>query len=161
MRHGGVIKGIARGFAAILTLAGALTFNAHAAVLGSQVNNVANVNYTIGGANLSVTPPPASFTIEAARTPSTIEFFRYSPNSPDAAPVSLNGSDYQPSPSGAFQPVGPLRSAAGTAIDTFAPVLLAPASAYFAGEPIVIKVSDAGQNGDPAAIETLVATIRT
>ena len=103
----GVIKGIARGFAAILTFGCASNFTAHAAVLGSQVSNVAQVSYTISGGNQSITPPAASFTIEAARTPSTIEFLRYSPHSPDAIAVKLNGSDYLPASGGAFSPVGP------------------------------------------------------
>ncbi len=161
MRHWGVIKGIARVFAAILTLAGAPKFSAYAAVLGAQVNNVAQVDYVIGGVNLSMTPPAASFTIEAARTPSTIEFLRFAPNAPDSVSVSLNGSDHQPSTSGPFQPVGPLQSATGAPINTSLPVPLTPASAYFTGEPIIIRVTDAGQNGDPAVIETVTATIRT
>ncbi len=115
----------------------------------------------MGAASLSVTTPPASFIIEAARTPSTIEFFRYAPNAPDATAVRLNGSDHQSSATGPFQPVGPLRAAGGAAVNTGAPVNLAPAGMFYAGEPIIIRVTDAGQNGDPAAIETLVATIRT
>jgi len=157
----GFIKGIARVFSAILTLVSIQNFSAHAAVLGSQVNNVAQVDYTVGGANLSITPPAASFTIEAARTPSTIEFLRYSPNAPDSVAVSLNGSDYQPLAGGPFQAVGPLQSASGAPINAAVAVPLTSASAYFTGEPIIIRVTDVGQNGDPAVVETLIATIRT
>ncbi|MCB2112270.1 MAG: hypothetical protein R3C42_04765 [Parvularculaceae bacterium] len=161
MSFRGVIKGAARVFAAILALVSTQNFAAHAAVLGAQVDNVARVDYTIGGASLSVAPPAASFTIEAARTPSTIEFLRYSPSAPDAVPVMLNGSDYRSAAASPFQAIGPLLSAGGSQIDTSAPVPLIAANAYFTGEPIIIRVSDAGQNGDPAAIENLTATIRT
>ncbi|MFZ5619150.1 MAG: hypothetical protein ACOZAA_17695, partial [Pseudomonadota bacterium] len=122
---------------------------------------VAEISYSIGAASATLAPPPASFIIEAARTPSTIEFFRYAPNAPDAILVVLNGSDYQPAANAAFQPVGLLLGAGGASISRAGPVRLAPAGAFYAGEPIVIRVTDAGQNGDPNAIETVIATIRT
>jgi uncharacterized repeat protein (TIGR01451 family) len=145
---------------AVAALAAAAFGRADAAQLGARVDNVAVVSFTLGATNATVTTPPASFVIEAARTPSTIEFFRYAPNAPDAIAVRLNGSDFQPG-SGGFQPVGPLRAAGGAVVNTAAPVNLAPASAYYTGEPVIIRVADAGQNGDPNVVETLVATIRT
>ena len=161
MSKRGVIRGLRRHFTAIAALAAVAAGCADAATLGATVNNVAHISYTAGSGAQSLTTAPASFTVEAARTPSTIEFFRYSPSAPDGVPVRLNGSDYQPSAGGAFQPVGPLRTAAGSVVATPGPVLLTPASAYFPGEPVIIRVNDAGQNGDPSLIETLVATIRT
>lgn len=161
MSKRGVIRGLWRVFAAIAALAAAASGRADAATLGAQVDNVAQISYTAGSGAASLTTPLASFTIEAVRTPSTIEFFRYSPNAPDGVAVRLNGSDYQPSVGGAFQPVGPLTAAGGNQINRGGPVLLTSATAYFAGEPVIIRVSDAGQNGDAALIETLVATIRT
>ncbi|NWG92012.1 MAG: hypothetical protein HXY21_05830, partial [Parvularculaceae bacterium] len=146
--------------AALAALAAAASGRADAAQLGARVDNVAAVSFTLGATSATVTTPPASFVIEAARTPSTIEFFRYAPNAPDAIAVRLNGSDYQPG-SGGFQPVGPLRAAGGAAVNTAAPVNLAPASAYYTVESVVIRVADPGQNGDPNSVETLVATIRT
>ncbi|NWG92080.1 MAG: DUF11 domain-containing protein, partial [Parvularculaceae bacterium] len=146
--------------AALAALAAAASGRADAAQLGARVDNVAAVSFTLGATNATVTTPPASFIIEAARTPSTIEFFRYAPNAPDAIAVRLNGSDYQPG-SGGFQPVGPLTSAGGAVVNTGAPVNLAPASAYYTGEPVIIRVVDPGQNGDPTIVETLVATIST
>ena len=161
MSKGGVIGGVLRSLAATLVIAFAAPEPANAATLGAQVDNTAALSYTIGGSTLSVTPAPASFIIEAVRTPSTIEFFRYAPTMADAIAVRLNGSDYQPASGGGFRPVGPLVSAGGAPINTGAPVMLAPASAFFAGEPVVIRVTDPGQNGDPATVETLIATIRT
>ncbi|MEK7265120.1 MAG: hypothetical protein AAB227_03375 [Pseudomonadota bacterium] len=161
MSKRGVIRGLSRFLAAIVALAAAASGRADAATLGAQVDNVAQISYTSSSGPASLVTAPASFTIEAVRTPSTIEFFRYSPNAPDGIAVSLNGSDYQPSASGAFLTVGPLRTPAGALINTASPVLLTPASDYFDGEPVIVRVRDAGQNGDPARIETLVATVRT
>ena len=144
--------------AALLALA---PLGAGAAPLGTQVVNRAQVEFTLGGVTTSLTTPDAIFTIEAQRTPSTITFFRYAPTVPGAVPTQLNGSAYQNGAGGPFQPVGPLTAAGGAAISTAAPVPLTEASAYFAGEPVIIRVSDPGQNGDPSLIETIEATIET
>lgn len=161
MKKRGAIRGISRFFAAAAALAAAASGRAEAAVLGARVDNVAQISYTVGSASATLVPPPASFIVEAARTPSTIEFLRYAPNAPDAIAVTLNGADYQATPNGPFQAVGPFFGAGGASISRSGPVSLAPAAAFYAGEPIIIRVRDAGQNGDPNVIETVVATIRT
>lgn len=156
----GVIGGFSRFLAAAAALAAAAFGQAGAATLGARVDNVAQVSYSLGSGSANIATPAASFTIEAARTPSTIEFFRYAPGLPGGLAVTLNGSDYQV-PGGAFAPVGALTTAAGAIVNLAAPVTIATADAYFPGEPVIIGVTDAGQNGDPLRIETLVATIRT
>ncbi len=132
-----------------------------AAPVGTAVVNRAHVEFTLGGVTTMLTTPDAVFTIEAHRTPSSITFFRYAPTLPGAVPTALNGSFFQNGAGGPFQPTGPLASAGGTPINTAAPVPLAVADAYFIGEPVIVRVSDPGQNGDPAAIETVIATIAT
>ncbi|MDZ7629462.1 MAG: hypothetical protein U5J99_13765 [Parvularculaceae bacterium] len=132
-----------------------------AAPLGAQVVNRAQVDYTIGATSISATTADAIFTIEAQRTPSTITFFRYSPSAPGAVSTQLNGSEFQNGSGGPFQPVGPLVSAGGSPVNTAAPVPLIEASAYFAGEPVIVRVTDPGQNGDPSLVETIIATIAT
>ncbi|HBS36369.1 MAG TPA: hypothetical protein DEA50_15030 [Parvularcula sp.] len=134
---------------------------AAAAPLGTQVVNRAELAFTLGGVTTRLTTPDAIFTIEAQRTPSTITFFRYSPAVPGAVPVRLNGAEFQNGAGGPFSAVGPLVSAGGAPINTAAPVPLTEAERYFAGEPVIVRVTDAGQNGDPAVIETIVATIAT
>jgi uncharacterized repeat protein (TIGR01451 family) len=157
----GVTKRLSRLFAAAVSLVLTAVPDASAAVLGAQVDNVATVTYTLGATASNTTTPPASFVIEAARTPSTIEFLRYSPHSPDAALVALNGSEFLDLATDAFRAVGPLTAAGGAPIDTTAPVRLIPAGAYFSGEPIIVKVTDRGQNGNPNVVESIVATIAT
>lgn len=156
----GVIPGLARCVAALAAIAAVASGCAAAAVLGAEVDNVAQVSYVVGGAPRAVSTPVARFTIEAAKTPSTIEFLRYAPNAPDGTAVRLNGSDYRAA-GGSFVAVGPLIAAGGAVIDTTSAVRLAPASAFYVGEPIIVSVADAGQNGDPAVVETLIATVRT
>jgi len=161
----GVIGEAMRRLGAALLLAHLLALSpltpVSAAPLGASVVNRATIDYTLGGVTTTLTTPDAVFTIEAQRTPSSITFFRYAPNAPGAVPTQLNGSQYQDGAGGPLTPVGPLTAAGGAVINTAASVPLIEASAYFAGEPIIVRVSDAGQNGDPSLIETIIATIAT
>jgi uncharacterized repeat protein (TIGR01451 family) len=152
----GVSTWIAAAFAAIVATA---LPRADAAQLGATVSNVANVSFTVGGASAGFVTAPATFTIQARPTPSTIEFFRISPAAPDGLSVQLSESDYAQDGVAAFVPIGPITMAGGAPVNLSSPVKLVPATDYFAGEPIVVRVTDAGQNGDPNAIETIVATI--
>ncbi len=135
-----------------------------AATLGQTVTNIASVSYDEpSGGKTTVLTNPASFVIEAVRTESTIEFFRYSPNAPDAINVQLNGADYSPAGdgSGSFQAMPAPERTAGVPLDISAPTALIPASTYFSGELMFVRVRDIGQNGDPNRIETLNITITT
>ena len=135
---------------------------AHAATLGARVDNVATVSFRNGPSAFTLTTPTASFTIEARRTPSNIEFFRVSPNAPDGISVQINGSEFSPSGGatpGDFTPIGPPVTVGGGIIDLSGPVILAPTEFYFTGELIFVRVIDLGQNGDPATIETLEADV--
>ena len=92
-------------------LAGFFGAHAIAADLGATVSNSATVIYGPVADRVTLNPPPAVFVVEAFKTPSTIEFFRYAPSAPDALSVQINGSDFAPStdPSGnpVFQKYGP------------------------------------------------------
>ncbi len=160
MAFGRAIAGFLRRFLAAAALALA-PGAADAATLGADVVNRAHFEFTLGGTTTTLTTPDAVFTVEAQRTPSTITFFRYAPNAPRAIPTQLNGSAFQNGAGGPFQAVGPLVAAGGNPVNTAAPVPLAEAASFFVGEPVIVRVTDPGQNGDPAVIETIVATIAT
>jgi uncharacterized repeat protein (TIGR01451 family) len=135
-----------------------------ASTLGQTVTNVASVGYDEpGGGRTTVLTNPAIFVIEAERTNSTIEFFRYSPNAPDAILVQLNGSDYAVSQhvTGPFLAMPAPERSAGNLININKPIPLVSASTYFSGELMFVRVLDLGQNGDPNKIETLIVTIKT
>ena len=157
MTQSRVLKVVGRlALTAILLCAVAIS-HAFAAPLGTVVNNVATIEYETGSVVIRLEAGPASFTIEAARTPAEITFHRYSPLSPDAVSVRLNGSDYQTG--GGFSPTGPPVLATGAPIDASGLVGLVPTETFFAGETIFVEVADAGQNGDPDTIETIIATV--
>ncbi|MFN0023379.1 MAG: hypothetical protein ACKVS5_05705 [Parvularculaceae bacterium] len=160
MKKAGAIGRVMRRLAAALALATGPAGPA-GAQLGAVVDNVATVDYTLGATTTTVATPNATFAIEAVRTPSTITFFRYAPNAPGAVSVSLNGSDFQNGAVGAFSAVGPLEAAGGAPVNTGAPVPLAEAGSYFAGEPVIVRVTDPGQNGNSGLVETIIATIAT
>lgn len=130
--------------------------------LGTQIDNVATVNYSGPDTPIFLETNTASFEVVARPTPSIIEFFRYAPTAPDAFTTNLNGSEYTPTGDvGAsdFMPIGPAQTLGGVTIDTSAPVPLIPASAYFSGELMIVRVIDTGQNGDPGRIETVAITV--
>lgn len=128
--------------------------------LGKQVDNVALFTYSVDGSRpRTILTNTASFTIEAARTDSTIEFFRYAPGASDPEFHTINGSDYQNN--GAFTSMPSPMHTNGDVIDTSQPVPLLPASAYLSGEMVFVRVIDPGQNGDSTRIETIIVTITT
>ncbi len=131
------------------------------AQLGTRVVNTANVSYDDGGTTLTLTTNDAEFTIEAERTPSTIEFFRFAPGAPDALTTVINGSMFSPNGelNGPFVDVGPPVSVNGLLLDLSGSVELAPAQSYLAGELFFVRVTDPGQNGDPNSVETVVITV--
>ena len=133
-----------------------------AAPLGETVSNVAQVTYDHSSGPLTVDTNPADFMVVARPTPSTIEFFRYSPNAPDHFAARINGSDYSPSGGGedaSFIPIGAPVTSGGTELDFSGDVPLVAADTYFSSELMIVRVIDAGQNGDPGRIENLVITI--
>jgi len=135
-----------------------------ASTLGQTVTNVASVGYDDpDGGHTTVLTNPAVFIIEAARTESTIEFFRHSPNAPDAINVQINGSDFasETHVPGLFLTMPPPERTKGNPIDITGPIPLIPASTYFSGELMFIRVRDLGQNGDPNRIETVIITVIT
>lgn len=137
--------------------------SASATTLGQTVTNIASFTYEdADGGQVTVLTNPAHFVIEAAPTASTIEFFRYSPNAPDASLHVINGSDYSPSgeTDGPFISMTPPAAIGGISQrSSSSGVPLLPASLYNSGELMFVRVVDAGHNGDPDAIETVVVTI--
>ena len=144
--------------------------NIDATVLGDTVTNTASFSYTgLEGKPVTVLTNDAKFVIEARRTESIVEFFRYSPNAPEANLIQINGSDF--SPSGAE--IGPFVSmpvpnyfTSNTSNEPSSigrvrqEVPLIPTTGYFAGEVIFICVEDFGQNGDSERIETISAVLK-
>ncbi len=149
--------------ALILIMLGGLSMPANTAYaqLGTRVINTANVNYDQEGVSFSLATNTADFVIEAARTPSTIEFFRFAPGATDGLITQITGSQFSPDGalSGPFEDIGPPLTINGLQLDLTEDVGLAPAETYLAGELLFVRVTDAGQNGDPDTIETVVITV--
>ncbi|MEL6567856.1 MAG: hypothetical protein AAFQ22_05515 [Pseudomonadota bacterium] len=132
--------------------------------LGQDVTNIAVLEYEQEGTPVALTTNPATFTVVARPTPSTIEFFRHAPTATDGLMISLNGADFSPSgdpAAGDFAPLDAPTTPGGDLIDTSVPVSIVPASTYFTGELMIVRVIDLGQNGDPDRIETLTVEVRS
>jgi len=146
------------------TLAAAQAATASAQTLGQTVTNIATLSYEgADGGQVTVRTNPAQFVIEAERTDSTIEFFRYSPNASDATLVQINGSDYSPtgSNSGPFVALTPPVLGASGSLNLGDEIPLISASMFNAGEMMYVRVIDLGQNGDANTIETITITVQS
>lgn len=128
---------------------------------GTEVVNVATIEFNVGSFTDSVDTNAAVFTIRPPRVTPEIEFFRYSPNAPSPIFRALNGSDFSPSGEleGPFEPVGDAVTSGGQILDISGDVPLIPAATYLAGELIVVCVRDIGQNQDSQVIETVAVDI--
>lgn len=136
---------------------------AASASLGDEITNIATVTQSLPNGTVQLQTNPATFIVEARPTASQIDFFRIAPGLPDAMPTVINGSDYSPTGSfaDAMKPVAE-DYAPGTIIPTLGEsVDLVPAGTYLSGETMVVRVIDAGQNGDPDVIETVTVIVET
>lgn len=139
------------------------------AQLNREVSNIATVSYEAdGNEGLRFNTNEAVFVIEARRTPSVIEFFRYAPTANSPLMTQIYGSDYSPTGSvpamGAasadpFLPIGPATTSGGQVISTAGPLPLIPAERYLSGELMFVRLIDTGQNGNPNVIETVVVVV--
>ena len=127
---------------------------------GAEIRNVATVSFDQGANRLVVPTNEVVLVLEAARTSSTIEFFRFAPTA-NTITTNINGSNFSPSGelSGPFQTVGPPVTSNGALLDLSGNVPLAPADRYLAGELIFIRVIDPGQNSSPTIIESIAITV--
>ncbi len=145
---------------AVLGMALSADAPAHAQ-LGRSVENTASLSFETAGVEQTLATNTAVFVVEARRTPSTVEFFRFAPQAGEQIQVLIPDSHFSPSgaAAGPFEPVGPPVTAGGVELDFAQPAPLALATTYLPEELIVVRVEDAGQNGQPDVIETGVVTI--
>ncbi|MEM1086734.1 MAG: hypothetical protein AAGH90_03325 [Pseudomonadota bacterium] len=131
--------------------------------LGDEVTNIATITHGQNEDRQSFFTNEASFVIQARATPSTIEFFRNAPGAPDARLTTINGTDFSPSGSlnGPFQTIDQIPTLSKTNFSVPTALNLVPAETYLSGEPMIVRVSDIGHNGDPNRIEVVVVTVQT
>jgi len=151
------LGGIALAATAWLSSAGI----AQAQLYGTDVINVATISYTQSGESDNIATNEAVFTIRPPATPAVIEFFRHSPTATSPIMRMINGSEYSPSGdlNGPFQSIGPTTDAGGTNVKVGDEIPLIPATTYLAGELMLVRVTDTGQNLDPNEIDTVVITV--
>ncbi len=128
---------------------------------GTEIRNTATVSFNQGAGRLTLTTNEVVLVLEAARTASTIEFFRFAPNSDVGITTMINGSQFSPlgDLNGPFIGIGPPISSNGLLLDLSGPVTLTSATRYLAGELMFIRVQDPGQNSSPSIIETLTVRV--
>jgi uncharacterized repeat protein (TIGR01451 family) len=131
---------------------------------GTVISNVASADFTIGPSSPIVTRSSntVSVTTVAFRTPGVVRLFQYVQSSPTMT-VSPTAYSNDGTPTGTFvamaAPVVPL-GGSSTTLNLANPVPLMPAALYHAGEPAFIQLTDLDQNLNPAALETVLVTVR-
>ncbi|HXX49381.1 MAG TPA: hypothetical protein VEN47_14210 [Myxococcota bacterium] len=124
---------------------------------GTAIPNTASARYDIGATTGIVrNSNTLVITTVAFRTASTTQFMRY-------APGAAGATNYSVSPTScfngiAFNPLPPPTAPGGGAI-ALGSVPLVQTSTYHPGEPVFVKVTDADQNLNPAAIDTVTVTL--
>lgn len=128
---------------------------------GAEIRNTARISFDQGASRFTIPTNEVVLVLEAARTSSTIEFFRFAPNADDAITTMINGSQFSPSGdlAGPFFDIGAPVTSNGVLLDLSGQVNLSPATRYLAGELMFVRVVDPGQNSSPSIIETLSVQI--
>ena len=130
---------------------------------GATVENIATASFEQFGVPFTNNTNIATFVVEAAPTPSQIDFFRFAPGAEDAITTQINGSEFSPSGElgGPFVTVGEPVTTNGLVLDLSGDVSLVLADRFLAGELMFVRVIDLGQNVDSTQIETVVITVTT
>ena len=124
---------------------------------GTAIPNTATAHYDIGTTTgITRNSNTLVITTVAFGTASTIQFMRY-------ALGAAGATNYSVSPTScfngiAFNPLPPPTAFGGGAI-ALGSVPLVPTGNYHTGEPVFVRVTDADQNLNPAAIDNLVVTL--
>jgi len=126
-------------------------------IQGDKIVNTARVSSN------ELLPVPASATVTVVlRTPSTIEFLSYAPTLAGTPLVNVATTAYRTGsdPAAPFANLpAPVPVGVTTPIDLSAPVPLAPATTFHAGEPLFVRLTDRDQNLDRTVRETVLVTI--
>lgn len=122
----------------------------------TTIDNTAKASYSIG--------PVPKFSISNAvtirlRTPSTLEYLKYAPLSPDAEMTTVKTTMHTGA-TGALEPLpNPVPVGSTTPLDISGPVPLVRANVYHHGEPIFLMLTDLDQNIDPTIEETIILVL--
>jgi uncharacterized repeat protein (TIGR01451 family) len=121
---------------------------------GRVIENTAIVTYMEQGTSVLVTVPSNTVRIpvqEGTPTPATLRFLRYEGGADDAATIAVDGGACSDS-SGTFMPIPAIVGLDGKIAD-WAATGATTAPSYYAGEPVVLALSDPNRNADPAVRE--------
>jgi hypothetical protein len=116
------------------------------------IRNVATASFApTPGVTSAIDSNALSIAVVAARTKSKLELLRTS----GAAPSGVTLGPTQCLVNGAFQPSAAPVPIGGTPLDPTQPAQTAVAAVFHDGEPLVVRVEDADQNRDPAALDSV------
>ncbi|WP_300379054.1 hypothetical protein [Henriciella sp.] len=137
---------------------------AQASSLGREVTNTAHISYEHESGTFRQTTNPASFVVEARRSPSQVSFFRLATGLPGATALRINTPEYSPSGSRDAAAFIPLSST--TRFRTPAPVNgdmveLMESRTFFRDDLVFLRVIDPGHNSDPTRVESIIVRVHS
>lgn len=96
--------------------------------------------------------------VARARTAITTEFLRYDPTN-STAPVQVPTTQYDTTGGGVFALIPPPVLPGSANLVTFQPISLIPAASFRKGEIMFVRVTDADQNLDSGAVDTVTINL--
>jgi uncharacterized repeat protein (TIGR01451 family) len=116
------------------------------------IRNVASASFDVApGVSGAAASNATTLTVVATRTRSKLELLRTA----GAAPSGVTLGPTQCLVNGAFQPSAAPVPIGGAPLDPTQPAQTAAATVFHDGEPLVVRVEDADQNRDPAALDSV------
>ena len=120
------------------------------------VINTARADYSIGSVPMVAYSSAATLLV---RTPSTLEYLKYAPLSPDAEKLAVATTKYLDSSGSFIAMAGPVPAGATSPLDLSKPLPLVKANVYQDNEPLFLRLADGDQNINPTVAETILLTL--
>lgn len=140
--------------------------HAQSSSVGTVIENQAELTYFSGGSYVTRVTNTVLFSVESLRTNAEIGFHRLTDNSADARQVQISETQYSRTGTSwsEFAPYAtdfPFASQVAPGNPTVATVSVAPTDSFYAGDLVLIGVSDPGQNTNRQARDQIIILVQS
>jgi hypothetical protein len=143
-----------------LCLAWAVALLCPALANAETIENTASVSFTRStGEAVTLQSNTVVTEVLPLPAPASIEFRRYDPGAPGGTTLPFDGGQCMVA-GGEFKPLPAVRDDSGSTVDPGSSETDA-AQAFYVGEPLVVAVTDANRNADPAVRDSLEVELTT
>jgi len=154
------MKGIRHIQAVLITLVLVLLpVSAKAVPAGTPITNSARADFNLNSTSISSFSNTVTILTVSTDTPSTVEFARYAPSSPDFM-VTVLATEYFSTTAGTFVTApAPVPPGGGPPITLGVPLPLALTNTFAQTDPVFIRLTDGDENTDPLTVQTVTVTL--